>query len=205
MKFYVEIEAEINKYRLQTDHSWKKIDSKELSKTDLLTSDICELIKLQEIDENVVLDGKEWKLNSTSMSFGENNYAYYGIYTKRKISPLIPSKEQLKSVLAQGDDRINNTLILNAYGLFELREFNTLNLSFKDPSIVMRNETFIAGNGYVGNNVIGDDNYVNQLYRNALSFWLMHLKSGKTNFYSDVNTNQTESELINEIENVELH
>jgi len=205
MKFYIELTDDISTFRLQSDLSWRKIETRDIQDIDFLTPDVYELIKIQEVNGQIKLNNKNWKLNPTSSLFGEKQKLNYRIFTIRCIKPPIPSRDQLISVIAQGDDRINNSLILNVHGLFELRDFYTLNLSFKDPTIVLRNETFSAGNGYVGKDAAKDANLIKGLYAVSLYHWLIHLQNGLTNMYSDtIMTDKPINELIKEIEDIKI-
>lgn len=202
MEFYIELTNDISTFRLQIDKSWREIATREIVNSDFLTSDVCELIKLQEVDGELTLGNKKWNLNPTSTTFGDKTNLHYDIYAIRRIQPPTPSREQLISVIAQGDDRISNSLILNIYGLFELRDMNTLNISFQDPTIILRNETFSANNNYVGVTASNDQRLIEDLYAKSLDSWLAHLQNGVTNMYSDLDVNQTSNELFEEIENL---
>lgn len=94
-----------------------------------------------------------------------------------------PSEAELISVIRQGDDRQTNSLLLNIYGFFEIREHYSVD--YHDPSIVLRFETFLAGNDYVGESAANDEDEIEKNYAHALNYWDMHLKTGKTHFYTD--------------------
>jgi hypothetical protein len=204
MKYTFEIETRSGNYRLQNDESWRILTEREITETDFTTSDVCTLIAKQEIDSEITLDGNTWRLNPTESSFGDTSQAYYEIYTHRTIKPLTPSIEQLRATIAQGDDRINNSLILNVYGFYELRDFSTLNLSFDDPTIVHRSETFTAGNDYVGQNAKNDNQLINMFYKTSLYFWLGHLQNGKMNMYFENEISESLEQIINKINELNI-
>lgn len=203
MQFFLELTDRIkNHYRLQNDKkTWRRIIMNEpLRDSDFLSSEIYEFFKLQEIDSEIELDRKVWELNSTSGQVGQDNGLEYKILVKRYFYPLVPSFEQLISVIKQGDDRLHNSLILNVFGFFELRNFDTINISIEDPTIVFRHETFSIGNDYVGSNASKDDLLMQNIYSTAIENWLDHLKTGRTNFYADFHTIKKIDYLLEELD-----
>lgn len=202
MEFFIELTNDQTTYRLQNDKTWHLLNERQLKDKDYLTSNVSEIIKLQEIDRPIDLNGRQWKLNPTSSSFGDESVLTYQVYTNRDIIPRTPSRDQLKSIIAQGDDSFNNSLILNPHGFYELRNFHTLNFSIKDPTILHRHETFSAGNDYVGQEASEDQSLIDELYSTSLEHWLINLKYGRLNMYSDHHTQKTAEELIIEIEEI---
>ncbi|MNT01434.1 hypothetical protein D3C72_1359000 [compost metagenome] len=106
-------------------------------------------------------------------------------------------------MLRQGDDRNSNSLILNVYGFFELRARECINI-ISDPTIIFRNETFQAGNGYVGVESSNDKRFVDAMYLEAIIHWKKHLETGITGLYSDDMHGGYIENLINEIENLKV-
>nr|WP_259549244.1 hypothetical protein [Heyndrickxia oleronia] len=103
------------------------------------------------------------------------------------------SKEQLKEVLLNGDDRINNSLIVNNDGFLKLVPFSQV----RNISYAVRFETFDSGNGYVGK---GASLYnLDEIYLSLLDAWAIHLVS-HDRIYKDHPSNQTEEELLKEID-----
>ncbi len=204
MEFYIELSDDFKNYRYQNDNTWRELITREVLDTDFITSDIYGIIKLQMVDAKMELDGKEWKVNHSSSSYGSREYLGYEVFVHRKIKPKLPSLEQLTSVISQGDDRQSNSLILNCHGFFELRHRSTINLMYCDPTIITRHETYDSENGYVGPEAAKDTNYVEGIYRDSLEHWLIHLECGRTNMYCDNPTHKTVEELINEIDAIEI-
>jgi len=201
LQFYLDLGNYEVTFRLQKNKvDWEEISGPDLDKNDFLTSDTYEVIQLQEIDAKITIDGKEWKLNHSSGLLGDAERLDYHVYVHRSLFPLTPSKDQLVSIILQGDDRINNSLILNVYGFYELRPSDTINLLIDDPSIVVRYETFVAGNEYVGKNAAMDTVFIDQLYASTLEFWLIHLQTGKTNYYSAEESHSSSEEIVNQIQ-----
>jgi len=112
----------------------------------------------------------------------------------RRIAP--PShlftKAEIEKVMREGDDSINNVLIIDGDG------FARVIPSTEDCSLYpVHHETWIAYNNYVGKysklNSLDDD------YRGSLEGWLMHLQTGENVYVDHVFRNKTESSLITEI------
>lgn len=203
MKFYLELTNNIKTFRLQGDKTWREVISRELVKTDFTTSHVFEMILLQKMDTSITVGGKKWRVEPDHSTLGETDTLYYKVYVDRSIFPIIPSKEQLISVIKQGDDRYTNSLILNTYGFYELREFRTMNISYEDPTIVLRNETFQAGNEYVGRVASEHSRFIDSLYIDSLYYWSINMESGKTNMYSDYNVSENLEDIIEKIKSLE--
>lgn len=191
IEFSLELSALfVPQFRLQSDKkTWRHLTSNDWIETDFKTQDPYEIIRLQEVDSRITIDGNNYRLNVTEGSF-ENveNELHYDVYVHRNYFPITPSIEQLTSVLQQGDDRFANALILNVHGFFELRQRGTINLSISDPTIVARYETLGAGNGYVGADIVNYMDFVNSAYKALMSAWADHIVSGAT----DIDTDQYE-------------
>ncbi len=201
MKYYIQLEGDDHIFRLQKDKSWRLLKSNDFINNDLLTENESELISLQKINSTIHLVDKDWKLNPTSASLFEEGILNYNIYSKRTTKPNIPSRKQLISVIANGDDKETNTLILNTNSLYELISVKQFNQAFEYPNVVVRNEAFIAGNEYVGIKASQDDNFINDLYNESLEYWLIHLMKGKTNMFSDgMMLNRDTDKVIDDIE-----
>lgn len=193
---------------MQSDEkTWKRIESRSLEGSEFLTSDVCEVIRLQKFDCPIEIDGERFVINKeTPISITEDNddnRLYYNFHVARDFFPILPSKEQLISVLRQGDDRNSNSLILNVYGFFELRARECINI-ISDPTIIFRNETFQAGNGYAGVESSNDKRFVDAMYLEAIIHWKKHLETGITGLYSDDMHGGYIENLINEIENLKV-
>lgn len=185
MKYYLQLETDNKYFRLQKDETWRLLENIKIEESDFLTSEENDIIKIQKVNSTINLDGNDWKLNPTSSTLFADDSVDYEVYTKREIKPSIPTKEQLIDVIANGDDKKNNTIILKTNGIYEIREIQNIDLTIKYPTIVVRNETFIAGNGYIGKEASQDESFVNDIYTESLEYWLIHLEKGKTNMFSD--------------------
>jgi hypothetical protein len=134
--------------------------------------------------------------------FGDKKYLSYSSSVFRRIYPKEPTFAQLKSTIASGDDSTHNCLILNVQGNFELRQSPPFNQLINDPSIVVRHETFICGNGYVGPEAAAFDKLMDDLFVSSLEHWKDHLKYHITQEYSDTNTSKTLKQIKGELEDL---
>jgi len=205
MEFYIQLENIGTYFRLQDDKKTWRLISKDFSllKEDYLSSNIDEIIRLQEINKEVEINGKKWRINPKSGRIGDPQNLFSSVYIKRNSFPLIPDKEQLISTIWNGNDDINNSLILNVNGSFELRNFYDL-LEVDDPTIIYRYETFIAGNDYVGEEAAKDEHLINSIFTSALKHWLAHLSSGRTNSYMDESFGGNSISLLEDIKKLKL-
>lgn len=207
MKYYIQLESLEKKYRLQKDRTWKHAASKEILENDYLTTNSQELLDIQKIDSTITLEGKKYKLNPTSLKFPDidGNDLDYSIYVSRSIKPKLPSKEQLISAICHGNDNVNNSVILNTDGNFETLPFDKIDLALKYPVIVARNTTFISGNDYIGKEASEDERLIDDIFNPSLECWLIHLETGKTNFFADeMMRSRKTNEILEEINNFNL-
>lgn len=92
----------------------------------------------------------------------------------------MPNLVQLQQVIASGNDSINNRLILNLNGDFELYPFETSrdDYNFQNLNYITRWDTFDSGNDYVGKNASNDLSFLNKLMEWANEAWDLHNKNG---------------------------
>lgn len=186
MKFYIELTGNSN-FRLQLDQSWRLVeDNAPLAESDFLTSDAIEVIRLQELNTELRLNNETWKINPDFRSIYGDDLTYR-ILVMRESYPQLPSREQLQSVIKQGDQRVSNCFILNVYGFYELRDYLTLNLDIKDPTVVCYNPEMDKEEGlsYVGKTAASHERHIESLYLYSLELWLKHLKTGSTSMWMD--------------------
>jgi hypothetical protein len=173
-------------FRLQKDKiSWRKVQSKELKECDFITNDAAEIIGLQLIDSEIEINGKKFKVNPKSHISLSEDELFYEIKVKRSSYPGIPKKQQMISVIRNGSDEIDNTLVLNTDGIFELRDLQSINLAIKDPTIVVRYAGFCAGLDYVGEAASKDKEFIDEMYVKALHYWIWHIQGSCTNYFYD--------------------
>jgi hypothetical protein len=91
-----------------------------------------------------------------------------------------PNKEQLRYVIANGNDEVDNILLLNVDGNFTLFE-GAGGGAVEHLDYVTRWETFDARGGYVGIDASKDDKFLdNTIMGWANTTWEEHKKTGNT-------------------------
>ncbi len=94
-----------------------------------------------------------------------------------------PKIEQLIDTIKNGDDTRHNSLILNLDGTFEIPEEISLDIK---KEYIIRFETFVADNNYVGFNASEDKKFIDRIYKKALEAWNDYQKNNKCkNQYTD--------------------
>lgn len=98
--------------------------------------------------------------------------------------PRVPSRQELRETILQGNDNYSNTLVIDKNGMFKLIPTNhkTDNNNQHYP---VYHETFSAGSRRVGLKAAIDDKYIEIIYKTLLEGWFYHVYSGQT-FYMDV-------------------
>lgn len=200
MQYYLQLENSTTFFRLKEGNVWTRIPYNEINSTfadDLISLDYYELGNHLPDDSVISLEGEDWSVNPKNWRFGDRNILYKTIYLKRKEFPITPQKHQLIEVIKNGNDRVNNSLILNVDGEFQLFE----NFHNGDaPTVVVRYETAIANNGYIGEKASADNNYIDAMYISMLRAWYNHLLTNKLNSYTDnYNPEDSAEKLIEKI------
>jgi hypothetical protein len=187
--------------RLQKDETWRDItEDKSLKPSDFtsempseITARSAKLGTTLEIDGTTYdIDPNKWPTDHDQLSSSSSVF--------RKEWPAEPTIGQLKQTIEAGDDSKHNNLILNVEGKFVLRQSPPFNQLVNDPSIVVRHESFSAGNGYVGRKASQDAKYINDLFVSSLEHWRDHLIDHKTHEYSDEHATQTLHEIQQELQ-----
>jgi hypothetical protein len=111
---------------------------------------------------------------------------------------MTPSKEQMREVISKGDNAKNNSLILNQYGIFELRDFEFLDIN-NDKSIVVRFETLSKNTDFVGQDASNDSIFIDNTFIAMLECWVGYLNTKRINYYTDTTQGGKEADLIAEI------
>lgn len=199
MIFTVELEASIvERYRLQKNGEWRNLNNYSLQDSDFQTSNPSEVTNLTPYGSKIKIGSSLYKVSPASGRAGEILRGNSLIF--RKDFPDIPNKEQLRTIIATGNDEETNVLILNLNGKFELRQRPLFDISKNDPTVVLRYETFAAGNDYIGEDAAQDDNHINSLYCTCLEGWLSHLRTGKTQIYYNFPCTKKSEQTLEEIE-----
>lgn len=185
IKFYIDISHDyVRAYRVQLDGSYRQLnDDFSIISGDFISDDPIAVRSHIPVDGTATINGRTYPLNRTSGTLGESDRLNTQVYVQRDMKPDLPSDDDLKQVVASGDDSRSNVLILNVHGKFELRDSHQID--HRDPTIVFRYESFVAGNGYIGPKPANDENFIHSLYSTAIEEWRGHLESGRVGFYRD--------------------
>lgn len=203
MKFYIQLENGHNFFRLKKDERWERIDYKDRNKTsdeDYLTNDYTDFKNIVTENSSVNIENEVWTVNPSDKNKDNSNILLSSILIKREEFPKVPEIDQLIYVIANGNDLNNNTVVLKSDGNFEL--FENYNHVVNNPNVIVRTETFIAGNDYVGKEASKDLAHISSIYRASLEDWYSHLKTNNTNYFGELDHG---SETIEELrEKIEL-
>ena len=176
-------------------HSDKKLQESDFTCT--AASDVTEHSNNKGMLE---INGTMYEIDPNQVDLSsEKKYLCYSSSVFRQIYPEEPTLAQLKSTIALGDDSTHNCLILNVQGDFELRQSPPFNRLINDPSIVVRHETFVCGNGYVGPEAAAHDKLMHDLFVSSLEHWKNHLKYHITQEYSDTLESKTLKQIQEEL------
>jgi len=200
------------KFRLQKDNSWRKLDPGIISliSEDFATTDSKELIEKScpinknYLSDEVVLNEKSYSLLGLFRGYvtDDTTMKYYSTIL-RKDYPKMPEREQLIDCIKNGNDWVDNSLVLNINGCFELQQH-----SVDDLSTVLRFQTIPARNRRVGHQWDNEpDDYfqrfIDLYYTSAISYWIIHLKTGEILHYTLGSCNSDLSSLLSELKTTE--
>ena len=107
------------------------------------------------------------------------------------------SKNEIKCLMKNADDRVNNTLVIDENGYPRIISNNEFDLS----SFPVRHETWNAYNSYVGK--YSNLSTLDETYITSLHGWLSFLKSKKSVYIDYLPDFESEQELITKIEAIQ--
>jgi hypothetical protein len=183
MNFYVNATNVLGPtYRLRQDMSWRMTPPNDVIDGDYLAESIADAIRLQHVNREVTISGRTFTLNPDIVILGDDTTLHYEIFVQRSEDeiPPQPSIEQLRALIAAGDEKTMNMLVLSIHGLFELRNATLWAARIIDPSIAVRYETFIEHSNHVGAEAATDDAFIGDVYAAMIEGWHTHLATGET-------------------------
>lgn len=187
-------------YRLQEDCSWKEISDFHIydEDNDMTFSTHSDAENWLKNNETQVINGVECSTSPyEAFSLGDDSHYDFEILVHRKTKPHLFNREELKALLANGDDSVTNSLIIDFDGYLKLKNIDNSGDIIAYSSYAVRNESYDAGNGYVGQNF--DDEYINKLYLNLLDEWSLHLQSGRSLYIDYYKASLNEEEILSQI------
>jgi hypothetical protein len=142
MKFTIEASVLGNgQYRLQDDKSWRYLNNRDIRPNDLTYPDLASTRRFIDPVDTVNLGNCLYKVNPKTSSL-EDKVAFISQRLSRDKPPREFTEDELKSVIAFGDDSKNNTLILDLEGNFALTDLSYA-MGPYNP-VAVRRETFCA-------------------------------------------------------------
>ena len=203
MVFTVELDQIVQLFRLQKDGSWRECTrDRSLQDSDLTCDTAYEVTERSATKGTLEIKGIVYDIDPDQWPT-ENEQLHHSSSVFRRDYPREPTLAQLKSTIATGDDSVNNSLILNVHGKFELRQSPPFNQLINDPSIVVRHETFIRGNEYVGPEAAAHETLMHDLFVSSLEHWKNHIKYHITQEYSDTPAGETLEQIQKKLEELQ--
>jgi hypothetical protein len=209
MKFLIEAFIHgYDRYRLQKDDSWKDIKyspKEEPSSNDVVVAELYEAgFLIGKLPKTITIKGKKYPVNPNSFSLGDPTvYVQPTVYRITKPHQL--TEAEVCSAIATGNDDINNTLTVDLEGRVRLRKFNPAIVTSNFSGIAVRNETFCAGNEYVGQEAARDKSHVTEQYETLLDGWITHLSTGKVNIFQDLSPSESEEKMLVDLTGLTNH
>lgn len=195
MIFTIDIEDFSLLYRLNKEGVFRNIRDRET--TEVLPEDMifdtyksAKLYKSR-MGKTVVVGDKEVNCNSDEYTLGEP-YVTINPYRTENPKQSYFTKEQLNEVLLSGDDNRHNVLVIDFNGFVNLVPLHEAD----EEMYAVRYESFVAGNGYVGN--IWSEFELEDLYESLLQGWCKHLYSYESIFVESTDGTKSEKS-INDI------
>ncbi len=185
-------------YRLQEDGSWRNLGrERELQEGDRIFGKLYETTSFVFYQGELELGLEVYLVNPKLSGLGSKE-AYIEAIVHREKKPRHFSREELERAIREGDDRRNNSLVLDLEGYFRLLSFEEA-MRRLSP-IAVRHETFIAGNDYVGREAVKDKEFIEETFLAMLGGWIRHLESGELGVYVDYVGTKGEKELWRKVE-----
>ncbi|SYX85056.1 hypothetical protein [Paenibacillus alvei] len=136
-----------------------------------------------------LIDGVSLETKPESYLLGSGHFEIRP-YRDSKPQKYLVTKDELKTLLLQGNDEHYNMLVLDFDGYPQL-------VPKPSFSYAVRLEGYVGGNGYVGKH--SKLNHLNDTYSMLLEAWLLHLQCSKS-IYKDYKSGElSDEELISEI------
>lgn len=180
-------------YRLQQDSSWKEI-------SDFTITNPTDMLFKTHYDAEAWLKLNKNEISNKYVKFGDESNMFFEILAHRFSKPHLFTIKELQNVLAQGNDNINNSLIIDFDGYVKLIPTDTDIDFIPYKKYAVRHETYDARNGYVGK--VFNDNLFFNLYLNLLDKWLSHLICCRSLYLDCYKNNLNEEHLLFKIHSI---
>lgn len=200
---YKELTQECMGYRLKKDGNWypQKCFDKCNTEQDMIFQKHEEAESWIKNNE-IVID--KCNIDKTLSNFISNKEVYICEVMTHRLTKTEHqfTKQELIDMILHGDDRYNNSLIIDFNGYPKLIKWvNSEDIRYTQ-NYAVRYETFISGRGDVG--VLSNPYYIDQIYVSLLEAWLEHLKTGRS-IYTDYMENKLNSnEILNTVSKLHI-
>ena len=170
-------------WRLQANHSWRKIQFAEPLQADDFTTDDPATARnwLQGRLEKDWRGRVSWEASPGRTTFAPGEISLHAI-AHRQEGPSLPDREALRGCIAQAPTDQRRVLCLNLNGQFLLRDPER-DPPTGDPALAAHGDS-LFGPDYLGAPAAENAAYVDETYRRFLDAWYQHLRSGRVNIYA---------------------
>lgn len=152
--------------------------------------------KWLEKEEILIVNGEKVNVLGAHVSYlGVDNFNIE-IVVHRSEKPKLFTIEDLRKLLEEGDNRYNNSLIIDFEGNLKLVQSDPEDIIY-NSNYAVSNEVYNSGNGFVGRKL--DDLYLRLIYLNLLDNWLLHIQTGRSIYVSCYEDNIDEKKTIYKI------
>lgn len=185
-------------YRLKNDFKWEPQENfKDIDlKKDMIFFNHEDAENWLNDRKIIMINGEKVNVYGTEVRYLANDDFYIEIVVHRNLKPNIFTKNELKKILKEGDDRYNNSLIIDFEGNVKLVQSNPEDvISHANYAVV--NKVYNSGNGFVGRDF--DDSYIELIYLNLLDNWVLHLETGRSIYMNYCEDNIDEKKVFNRI------
>ncbi|EGT3617628.1 hypothetical protein FHH43_15590 [Clostridium perfringens] len=185
-------------YRLKNNYAWepqKKFLNIDLQ-NDMIFNTHEEAERWLKKNNILFIHGEKVNVGGFQINcFGIDNF-YIEIIVHRKTKPNIFTIDDIRRVLKEGDDRYNNSLIIDFEGNLKLIQSNPVDI-ICHSNYAVSNEVYNSGNGFVGRDF--SELYIRYIYLNMLDNWFLHLESGRSIYVTCYEDNIDEENTIYKI------
>lgn len=214
MKFTIDLKKTIGifnqeHYRWKQDKTWRLVEGKdEIKESDKVFTSLEEVNSLTRGSNiKIKLNGKEIIANRGLVSLKEPTWRLKpAIHRIRK--PQIPSREEFIQTMTSANVDHLNVLVIDLNGHFKMltpHENEEHLKQFSGNYMAVRHESFSAGTGYVGPEILNDKKFLEDVYLNMLHGWYLHLQTNRFQIYVDNHMQFEEEEIIEKINEVTKH
>lgn len=174
MLYFLNLESITAKFRLLKSGEYRISDGTFKSE-DFFFENPIDAVNFR-IGPRVVILGKEYKVDPKTTQLSEVDSVLYRKYYRipSHMGELnCPGKRQLIEIIASGDDRTSNRVVLDVFGKYHLTNKHN---HLEECCIIGKMETFPADGGYVGFEASKDQMHIDRIHKLGLRQYFNYLK-----------------------------